>query len=404
MPSKAGVPVSKRSGTLSGEGRSLSGRSSSSSSGRAQRIDWCGPNHLYAEQTSASQPSAETSSLRCGAACTASTYTRAPAACAADTIAPSSGTLPTALLAAVTATQRVRSREHRLHGRRRRSSVPGSGSAKRTSAPARSAAISHGATSPSWSSRVQTISSPGDERAADGGGERERERGHARAEHEAARVASHESAGDLARLGHHGVEPLGRLEQPMPVRHRARAHELGHGVDCGVHRLRARGSIEARPAVAESREALAVHAATAARVLGSGSGDVDTARQHGDHAQHEAGEVVRTVHRNDAEDRLAVTQDEAPHRQRDQQHARAVPVRARARPRAGRRQAPDPQQHVQGVAPAVDAEGAEHVVVHGLVAREGSVVEEADDAGHHEHDAEQDGAPLGYRALLHLVH
>ena len=54
-------------------GRSLSGVSSSSTSGRPHRIPMCGPNHLYAEQARASQPSASTSSRRCGAAWTAST-------------------------------------------------------------------------------------------------------------------------------------------------------------------------------------------------------------------------------------------------------------------------------------------------------------------------------------------
>ena len=44
--SKGSVPSSQRSGTVSGEGRSLSGDSSPSSSGRAHRIPMCGPNHL----------------------------------------------------------------------------------------------------------------------------------------------------------------------------------------------------------------------------------------------------------------------------------------------------------------------------------------------------------------------
>src|SRR3954452_5699841 len=76
-------------------------------------------------------------------------------------MARTSGTVPTALLAAVIATQRVRSdstAETALSGS---SSVSGSGSANRTVASARSAAISHGPTFASWSRRVQTISSPG---------------------------------------------------------------------------------------------------------------------------------------------------------------------------------------------------------------------------------------------------
>jgi hypothetical protein len=72
-----------------------------------------------------------------------------------------SGTAPTALLAAVMATQRVLSLSTASTALAGRSRVSGSGSAKRTPAPARFAAIIHGATLPSWSSRVQTISSPG---------------------------------------------------------------------------------------------------------------------------------------------------------------------------------------------------------------------------------------------------
>jgi hypothetical protein len=61
----------------------------------------------------------------------------------------------------VTATHFVRSESTASTALAGSSSVPGSGSAKRTVAPARSAAISHGRTLASWSSRVQTISSPG---------------------------------------------------------------------------------------------------------------------------------------------------------------------------------------------------------------------------------------------------
>ncbi len=70
--------------------------------------------------------------------------------------------MPTAFDAAVTAIQRVRSDSTASTAEAGSSSVPGSGSAKRTTAPARSAAISHGRTLASWSSRVHTISSPGD--------------------------------------------------------------------------------------------------------------------------------------------------------------------------------------------------------------------------------------------------
>ena len=53
---------------------------------------------------------------RCGVAWTASTKTRAPALRVAATMPGRSGIVPTALDAAVTATQRVRSREHGLDG------------------------------------------------------------------------------------------------------------------------------------------------------------------------------------------------------------------------------------------------------------------------------------------------
>ena len=69
--------------------------------------------------------------------------------------------MPIALEAAVTATQRVRSDSTASTALAGSSSRSGSGSAKRTRAPARSAAISHGRTLASWSRRVQTISSPG---------------------------------------------------------------------------------------------------------------------------------------------------------------------------------------------------------------------------------------------------
>jgi hypothetical protein len=63
--------------------------------------------------------------------------------------------------AAVTATQRVRSDSTASMLAVGSARVSGSGSAKRTVAPARSAAITHGRTLASWSMRVQTTSSPG---------------------------------------------------------------------------------------------------------------------------------------------------------------------------------------------------------------------------------------------------
>src|SRR5215211_5881080 len=159
--SNGSVPSSQRSGASSGDGLSLSGISDDSTPGAPQRIPTCGPYHLYAEHASVSAPSAARSSGRCGTAATASTEMRAPAACTAATIAASSGTVPHALDAAVTATQRVRSDSTASTAAAGSASVSPSGSAQRTVAPARSAAITHGRTLASWSSRVTTTSSPG---------------------------------------------------------------------------------------------------------------------------------------------------------------------------------------------------------------------------------------------------
>ena len=92
---------------------------------------------------------------------TPSTYARAPASRAASVIARTSGRVPIALEAAVTATRRVRSDRTRSTAAAGSSPVSASKSATRTVAPARSAASRHGRTLASWSSDVTTTSSPG---------------------------------------------------------------------------------------------------------------------------------------------------------------------------------------------------------------------------------------------------
>src|SRR5262245_32821590 len=72
-----------------------------------------------------------------------------------------SGALPTTLEVAVKTTHRVRSDSTAAMWSGPSASVARSGSAKRTTAPARSAAITQGRTFPSWSNRVTTTSSPG---------------------------------------------------------------------------------------------------------------------------------------------------------------------------------------------------------------------------------------------------
>jgi hypothetical protein len=103
---------------------------------------------------------------RCAVACTPSTYTSAPASWASFAIAATSGRVPIALLAAVTATTRVRGPIRSANRATGNSPVAGSNSAHRTVAPARSAACVHGRTLASWSSRETITSSPGPQAAA----------------------------------------------------------------------------------------------------------------------------------------------------------------------------------------------------------------------------------------------
>ena len=127
---------------------------------------------------------------RCGAACTASTYTRAPAACAAATIPGRSGTVPTAFDAAVTATQRVRSVSTASTADAGSSSVSGLGLGE---AHRRPGAL--GRDQPRAHVRVVVQARADDlvarpQRAPGGGREAHRHGGHARAEGDAARVAA----------------------------------------------------------------------------------------------------------------------------------------------------------------------------------------------------------------------
>ena len=111
--------------------------------------------------TRKSAPSEARSVGPCGTECTPSTQTSAPAACAVLAIAATSGTVPMALLPAVTATSRVRSPTRSANWPAGSSPVAGSNSAQRTVAPAASAACTQGRTLASWSSRETTTSSPG---------------------------------------------------------------------------------------------------------------------------------------------------------------------------------------------------------------------------------------------------
>ena len=146
MASKLGVPVSHRRGPRSAAGRTLATGSSSSSAGSAHSTPACGPYHLYGLVTRTSQPMASTSILRCGARCTASTNTRAPASWAAATMGATSGIVPSRLDAPVTATHRVCSSIRSATAAGSRRPVCGSNGASTCSAPAWSQARRHGVT------------------------------------------------------------------------------------------------------------------------------------------------------------------------------------------------------------------------------------------------------------------
>ncbi len=79
MPSWFWVPVSNLYGSSLEAGRTLYAFSSLSNSYRPYNAPACGPKNLYEEHARKSQPISCTSMGPCGAYCTASIYTSAPA-------------------------------------------------------------------------------------------------------------------------------------------------------------------------------------------------------------------------------------------------------------------------------------------------------------------------------------
>ena len=148
--------------------------------------------------------------------------------------------------------------------------MSGSGSAKRTRAPARSAAISHGRTLASWSRRVQTISSPGlsarpaaAEKAIVSAvmlGPNTTPRSSAPSIRATAARAPSTTSSEARACGN----------APPSLAVRPERIQSGHRVDRRVDHLGAAGAVQARPAVGEPGEALAVHAspATSSRSCG----------------------------------------------------------------------------------------------------------------------------------------
>ena len=168
--------------------------------------------------------------------------------------------MPIAFEAAVTAIQRVRSDSTASTAAAGSSRRSGSGSAMRTVAPARSAAISHGRTLASWSRRVQTISSPGPS-------VRPTAPENAIVSEVMLGPNATPSAGGVEHPGHRGPRALDDLlrrprvrERPALVGGAPGAHPVRHRLDRGVDHLRAAGAVQARPAVGQPGEAVAVHA------------------------------------------------------------------------------------------------------------------------------------------------
>ncbi len=160
-PRSSVCPISHRRGPRSGAGRTLATGSRSSRAGSAHSTPACGPYHLYGLVTSTSQPSVDTSIARCGARCTASTNTRAPASWAAAMIGARSGVVPRRLDAPGSVTQAVLSSMRSMTAAGSSVPVVGSNGASTCSAPACSHASRHGVTLASWSSRVPTTRAPG---------------------------------------------------------------------------------------------------------------------------------------------------------------------------------------------------------------------------------------------------
>ena len=198
---------------------------------------------------------------RCGARCTASTNTRAPAAWAASTTAATSGIVPSAFDAPVIVTHRVvgpiRSTTVSTDSR----PVPVSNGARTTLAPASRAARRHGVMLESCSRRVESTSSPG-------ANVRPTARVNARISvvlfgpktmpsASAPRKRGHGPAG----RPHHLAGRDARREPAAAVRVGAAAQVVAHRGDRGVHHLRAGGAVEPGPPVIDGRKAIA-HART----------------------------------------------------------------------------------------------------------------------------------------------
>ncbi len=161
MASKLGVPVSHRRGPRSGAGRTLATGSSSSSAGSTHSTPACGPYHLYGRRGEDVAAERRHVDRRCGARCTASTNTRAPASWAAAMIGARSGTVPRRFDAPGSVTHAVRSSMRSITACGSSVPVAGSNGASTCSAPPVSHARRHGVTLASWSRRVPTTRAPG---------------------------------------------------------------------------------------------------------------------------------------------------------------------------------------------------------------------------------------------------
>ena len=255
MPSKFGVPVSQRRAPRSGAGRTLATGSSSRIAGSAHSTPACGPYHLYGLVTSTSQPIAATSMRRCGARCTASTKTRAPASWAAAMIGARSGIVPRRLEAPGTATQSgalvdqvddlARIERPRLRVERREDVLGARLLACQAPRCDVGVVIEAGADDPG----------AGTQRRGDRPREGQRQRRHVGPEHDAVRARPEQRGHAVTGPFQQGVGGIRGSERSAGVGVVAARRPLGHRRDGRVDHLGAGGAVEAGPPAADAGEA-----------------------------------------------------------------------------------------------------------------------------------------------------
>ena len=191
-----------------------------------------------------------------------------------------------------------------------------------------------------------------------------------------AAVAVGHAGGRRARPGRHAPPP----PADRPARHRRERHQDG---PARLTRRKPRHGYVWR-ARAPTRRLLRLGAARAASDAGSSRG-CGARRQTGE-PEDQVQDVVRGVHGQDAQNRVAAADDEAP--DRDDEVEQAEPEGVLARGVAGGGEAEQAGGEVDEVVPSVDGQDPERLVDLPWRA-EARAVEEADDAGDRQDRADQ---------------